>query len=596
MSDRAPVNGHASRRGLFAAAGTIAVITLVARVVGFGRWFVFSHSVGATCVGSVYQSVNAVPNVLFEIAAGGVLAAVAVPLVAGALARGDKAEADHTASALLTWVLVVLVPLGLLVALAAEPIARALLGAGGSCPGAVGLGTDLLRVFAIQIPLYGVGIVLGGLLQSHHRFVAAALAPLMSSLVVIATYVAYAALAADPAVAIPQVPTSATTVLAVGTTLGVVALSLPLLVPVRRAGIDLRLTTRFPHGVAARVRRLAVAGLLAVAGQQLATLVFIRLANERGGPGTLNVYTYVQAVSLLPYAVLAVPLATAAFPTLAGSAEAGRDATPRAGTVTPAPGSAPGSAPGPAAVDVLRRTWLATLLASLLAGGLLVAVARPVGAFFALLDAGRADGTAAEALSAIPDALALVAPGIVGLCAIGLLTRASYVRGRARVAGAVVAVAWLTTTFVPLVALEGDAGPAATVRALTLGTSVGLVAGAVALAVLVARSWGGAALAVPVRPVAAGIAGAAAAAVLGWWLGGLWTPDALLAAAVQAVAVALAATAALVVVVLLVDRSVLTRLRRRRPAFSTAGSPSVGSPSVVDPARTSDATGPSETR
>jgi putative peptidoglycan lipid II flippase len=122
------------------------------------------------------------------------------------------------------------------------------------------------------------------------------------------------------------------------------------------------------------------------------------------------------------------------------------------------------------------------------------------------------------------------------------------------------------------------------------------VAGAVALAVLVARSWGGAALAVPVRPVAAGIAGAAAAAVLGWWLGGLWTPDALLAAAVQAVAVALAATAALVVVVLLVDRSVLTRLRRRRPAFSTAGSPSVGSPSVVDPARTSDATGPSETR
>jgi putative peptidoglycan lipid II flippase len=125
---------------------------------------------------------------------------------------------------------------------------------------------------------------------------------------------------------------------------------------------------------------------------------------------------------------------------------------------------------------------------------------------------------------------------------------------------------------------------------------VGLVAGAVALAVLVARSWGDAALAVPVRPVAAGIAGAAAAAVLGWWLGGLWTPDGLLVAAVQAVAVALAATAALVLVVLLVDRSVLTRLRPRRPASSTAGSPSVGSPSDVDPARTSDARGPSETR
>ena len=112
-----------------------------------------------------------------------------------------------------------------------------------------------------------------------------------------------------------------------------------------------------------------------------------------------------------------------------------------------------------------------------------------------------ADGNGAEALSAIPDALVLVAPGIVGLCAIGLLTRASYVRGRARaVAGAVVAVAWLATTVVPLVALGGAAGPATTVRALALGTSIGLVIGAVALAVLVARSWGRVALTVAGAP------------------------------------------------------------------------------------------------
>ena len=37
MSDRATGGGHPSRRGLLAAAGTIAVITLVARVVGFFR-------------------------------------------------------------------------------------------------------------------------------------------------------------------------------------------------------------------------------------------------------------------------------------------------------------------------------------------------------------------------------------------------------------------------------------------------------------------------------------------------------------------------------------------------------------------------------
>src|SRR6476661_7750906 len=141
--------GPPSHRGLLATAGTIAVITLVARVVGFGRWFVFSHSVGATCVGSVYQSVNAVPNVLFEIAAGGVLAAVAVPLVAGALARGARHDADATASALL----------------------------GTGCAGEVDLGAELLVVFAAQVPLYGLAIVLAGVLQAHRRFVGPALAP-----------------------------------------------------------------------------------------------------------------------------------------------------------------------------------------------------------------------------------------------------------------------------------------------------------------------------------------------------------------------------------------------------------------------------------
>ncbi|MEO8555778.1 MAG: virulence factor MviN, partial [Actinomycetota bacterium] len=59
--------------GLIAAAGLIAVVTLAARVFGFGRWLVFSQSVGATCVGSVYQAANQLPNVIFEVAAGGAL-------------------------------------------------------------------------------------------------------------------------------------------------------------------------------------------------------------------------------------------------------------------------------------------------------------------------------------------------------------------------------------------------------------------------------------------------------------------------------------------------------------------------------------------
>jgi len=123
--------------GILAAAGLIAVVTLAARIFGFGRWLVFSQSVGTTCVGSVYQAANQLPNVVFEVAAGGALAAVVVPIVAAQLARHDQGgatQATQSVSAMLTWALTVLVPLSILMALLAGPVSRILIER-SSCPG-----------------------------------------------------------------------------------------------------------------------------------------------------------------------------------------------------------------------------------------------------------------------------------------------------------------------------------------------------------------------------------------------------------------------------------------------------------------------------
>ena len=552
-------------RTVVVAAGSIAVITLLARVVGFGRWLTFSHSVGATPVGTVYQSVNAVPNVIFEIAAGGVLAAVAVPLVAGALARADGRTADETASALLTWALAVLLPLGAIVLLAARPIASALLGTGQ--PAAVGLGADFLAIFAIQLPLYGVAIVLAGILQAHRRFVAAAVAPLLSSLVVIATYLTYGSLVSDPSAEIVAIPRGAVLVLGVGTSLGVAAMALPLAVPIRRAGVRLRPRLRFPTGVGSRVRSLALAGLLAVAGQQLATLVVIRLANDRGGVGTLNVFTYAQAVTLLPYAVLAVPLATAAFPSLAGAAAV----EDRDGSVAAMRGARSASA------TTLRHSWFGILVVGAVGAALLVAVAGPVGTFFRLLDAGDAADASGATLGAMAESLAAFAPSVPALAVIGLLSRACYVRGKAVLAGAVVGLAWLATTLTPLLVLDPDRadGPA-TLRILALGSSVGLVSGAVALTWLVARVWGGSALSVPGRPIVATLTGSVVAAVVGWVAGTRIVATDLLSAAGLGAAIGVGSAVVLAAVALVVDPSLVRRLRQLRgpvPMAADTGSP-----------------------
>src|SRR5690606_30468318 len=113
-------------------------------------------------------------------------------------------------------------------------------------------------------------------------------------------------------------------VLSVGTTLGVAALSLTLLAPARRAGIRLRPARRFPDGALAALRGPALAGLAALLAQQVAVVVTVLLTSRAGGAGALNAVQYAQAVYLLPYAVLAVPVATAVFPRLAEHAAAGR--------------------------------------------------------------------------------------------------------------------------------------------------------------------------------------------------------------------------------------------------------------------------------
>jgi len=513
--------------GLFAAAGLIAAVTLAARVFGFGRWLVFSQSVGTTCVGSVYQAANQLPNVVFEVAAGGALAAVAVPVIAGQLAREDHLEATQTASALLTWALTALVPLSLLMAAAAGPLSMLLVDT-RSCSGSTELMASMLVVFAPQMVLYGVGIVLSGVLQAHRRFLAATVAPLLSSVVVMAAYLLYATLAHGSGNDLARLPASASTALAAGTTLGVVALSLPLLIPVHRAGIRLRLTWAFPDGVARRAGALAGAGLLALVAQQCAVLVTLWVSQRRGGTGTLNVYTYVQAVYLLPYAVLAVPVAMSALPTLA--AASGRAA----------------AASGPDQGAIERAQWTlaasarAITVATCAGAAVLFAIAAPTGAFFSALDAGRHSPAGQQALAALPDALSAFAPGLVGFGLAALLTRALYAQGRPAVAGGLVALGWLIAAVVPLVLLRDDAGPRDTLQSLGLASSGGMTVAAFGLFVAVYREWGAQAFRGLARSAVVALGSGALAATAGRAIAGTVHPQGLAASAAVAVLVAIA--------------------------------------------------------
>jgi len=460
-------------QGVAGAAALIAVLTLLARLAGFGRTLVFTNTVGADSTGDTYLAANNVPNIIFEVVAGGALAGLVVPMLAGGIAAGNRDQVRRTASALLGWTLLVLTPLAVLVALLAEPIARLLLGNGGDAQ--VALAARFLLVFAPQVVLYGIGIVLTGVLQAHRRFAGPAVAPLLSSLVVAGAYLLFAAIGGSPDAA--DLSTPAELALGVGTTLGVVALTLSLLVPMRGLRLGLRPTLRFPVGAAPRVRRLALAGVLTLAGQQLVAAVAIRLANDGTPDGTQVVYAAGLTLFLVPWAALAVPLATSAYPGLAEHAEAGdEDGFGR----------------------VLAPVTVLVLAACAVAAAVLIAVAGPMARVF--LSSGS-DTTVA----ALRDTTLAFAPGLVGYGLVAVLTRALYARGLWKAPTVCVVGGWLLAVVADVV-LAGVLPPENRALALGAGHSLGVTVAGAALLVVVGRVAG--------RPALRGVPHAGLSAVL----------------------------------------------------------------------------------
>jgi putative peptidoglycan lipid II flippase len=493
-------------QGVAGAALLISVLTLLSRLAGFGRTVVFTNAVGADSTGDTYQAANNVPNIVFEVVAGGALASLVVPMLAGGIAAGDRDQVRRTASALLGWTLLVLVPLAGLLALLARPIATALLGGDAGDPAKVDLAARFLVVFAPQVVLYGIAVVLTGVLQAHRRFAGPALAPLLSSLVVAAAYLLFAGIGGGRDV--EDLSTPAELVLGVGTTLGVMALSLSLLGPLRGLRLGLRPSLRFPVGVAPRVRRLALAGVLTLAGQQLVAVVAIRLANDGAPDGTQVVYFAGMTVFLLPWAALAVPLATSVYPGL--SERAGRgDEAGYAATLAPAA--------------------VLTLVSGAVAAAGLVAVSGPMARVF------LASADDAGSAAALQPTIAAFAPGLLGYGLVALLSRALYARGLWRAPTVCVAGGWLVAVAADLV-LAGALPAEDRALALGAGHSIGVTVAGVALLVVVAREAGTGALAGVARTglpaLLAGVLGGAAGLLTARALGADPVPDGGVAAAI----------------------------------------------------------------
>ena len=292
--------------------------TAISRLTGFLRLSAMAFAIGITetRLADAYNVANITPNILYELALGGILTSVVVPVVVEWMQARGREVAWDVVRRLFTIAIVLLSAIALLgIVLAPWIVDLYTVGYPDAQREAVhGLATFFLRWFMPQVVFYGIGAVAAGLLNAHRRFAAPMFAPIANNVIVIATFLIFAAMP-GPAEGSHELATGAQQlVLAIGTTLGVVAMTGALWPSVRATGFRFRWLGGIRDEAIVRIGRLATWVVVYVVANQLGYLVIVILA---GGPtGGYSSYAAAFILFQLPHAIFAVSILTALLPAM----------------------------------------------------------------------------------------------------------------------------------------------------------------------------------------------------------------------------------------------------------------------------------------
>jgi putative peptidoglycan lipid II flippase len=289
----------------------MSVSTALSRLTGFARTWATAYALGVTAMAASYSVANNIPNMIFELAAGGVISSLFIPVFMERRKLDGEEGAWRYASSLFNLTVLALGIVAVLGTVFAEQVVRTQ--TFRITPEEAQLATDFFRFFAIQVVAYGAGAVISGLLNAQRRFLWPALGPVFNNIVVIVTMLVFyvPAYGHDPDLAF--------VILAVGTTLGVFAMFLVQIPSLMKSGVRYSPTIDLKHPGMRAMGRMAIPTVIYVATNVVAVSFRNAYALETSleGPATL---LYAWMFYQLPYGIFAVALATAIFTELSDAA------------------------------------------------------------------------------------------------------------------------------------------------------------------------------------------------------------------------------------------------------------------------------------
>ena len=295
-------------RRIASAALIMMIFFVLSRVTGLLREVIVAAQFGASAELDAYLAAFRVPDLLFQLVAGGALGSAFIPAFAGHWVKKDEAGAWLLFSRVVNLITLILVVLAGLAALFALPLIQKIIAPGFALQQQE-LAATLMRWMLISTVIFGAsGLVMGALNATQH-FLLPAAAPVLYNLAIMAGAWFLA-------------PTMGARGMVIGVVVGAMLhflVQLPGLM-----GRNARYTPSFSlsdSGVR-QVMRLMGPRVLGLFFVQLHFLVNTILASGLD-EGRLAALNYAWMLMLLPQGVFAQAIATAIFPTFAAQIAAG---------------------------------------------------------------------------------------------------------------------------------------------------------------------------------------------------------------------------------------------------------------------------------
>ncbi len=294
---------------IFRAASLVMAAFVVNNLIGLVRQMIINRTFGTSAALDAYFAAFRVPDLLFNIIAGGALGSAFIPVFTELLAKDDHKDAWRTASHVINLLLMVLATVAFLAGALAEPLLANILAPGWAAePELIAMSARLMRIMLISTVIFGLSGVIMGIHHSHDHFLAPAIAPIAYNVGIIVG-------------AIYLVPSFGIDGLAWGVVLGALGHLLLQLPKLRQYQPELRPRINFRDPHLRNIIGLMLPRTLGLAVWEINFWVNTIIAT--GLPtGSLSALSMAFQIFTFPQAAISRAIATAVFPTFSRQAAA----------------------------------------------------------------------------------------------------------------------------------------------------------------------------------------------------------------------------------------------------------------------------------